>query len=105
MCDCSLCGKKNALMTQVHESQLVIRSGEDALTLYQWNTRIARHYFCRVCGIYPFHRKRSAPDHYGVNVHCLTGFDPTSVRVRHAHGQEMTLVDPAPQPDWTGPRE
>ncbi|MEJ0058876.1 MAG: GFA family protein [Terricaulis sp.] len=104
-CDCSLCAKKNALMTQVHESQLAIRAGEDALTLYQWNTHIARHYFCRVCGIYPFHRKRSAPDHYGVNVRCLADFDPASVSVRHAHGKEMTMVDPTPQPDWTGPRD
>ena len=93
VCDCSLCSKKNALMTTVHESRFRLLAGEDALTLYQWNTRVARHYFCNVCGIYPFHRKRSMPDHYGVNVRCLDGFDHTSIPVRQADGKTMTLAD------------
>ena len=50
-CDCSLCAKKNALMANVHESRLKITSGEDKLGLYQWNSRIAKHYFCTQCGI------------------------------------------------------
>lgn len=81
MCDCSICRKKNALMTSVHESRFRLTAGADKLTLYQWNARIARHYFCSVCGIYPFHRKRSMPDHYGINVRCLDGFDPSSVPI------------------------
>ena len=102
-CDCSLCRKKNALMTQVHDSRFRLIAGEDKLGLYQWNTRVARHHFCTVCGIYTFHRKRSAPDSYGVNVFCLESFDPTTLRIRKADGVGMTLVDPNPQPDWTGP--
>lgn len=105
MCDCSLCSKKNALMTTVHESRFKLLAGEKSLTLYQWNARIARHYFCSACGIYPFHRKRSMPDHYGINVRCLAGFDHTSVPIRAAEGKTMTMLDPNPQPDWGGPRE
>lgn len=104
-CDCSLCVKKNAVMAKVHESALVITAGEDALSLYQWNTRRAKHYFCGRCGIYTFHRKRSAPDHYGVNVFCLEGFDPSTVPLRAAEGAGMTVVDPDARPDWPGPRE
>lgn len=104
-CDCSLCSKKNALMTTVHEDKFKLLAGDDALTLYQWNTRIARHFFCSVCGIYPFHKKRSMPDHYGVNVRCLGGFDPSTVAVRKADGKAMTVVAENPRPDWTGPRE
>ncbi len=103
VCDCSLCRKKNALMTAVHESRFTLVAGADALGLYQWNTRVARHHFCARCGIYTFHKKRSAPDQYGVNVMCLDGFDPSTVPVRRADGKTMTLVDPAPQPDWSGP--
>lgn len=103
-CDCSLCRKKNALMTTVHESSFRLIAGEDALRLYQWNTRIARHFFCGVCGIYPFHRKRSMPDHYGVNVRCLDDFDPTGMPVRAAEGRGMSLIDPHPKPGWSGPR-
>jgi hypothetical protein len=104
-CDCSLCVKKNALMTRVHESALTIVKGEEALTLYQWNTRRAKHYFCRHCGIYVFHRKRSQPDHFGVNVFCLDGFDPSSIPVRATEGKGMSVTDPSPRAEWPGPRE
>jgi hypothetical protein len=99
MCDCSLCSKKNALMCTVHKNGFKLVSGEDKLSLYQWNAGIARHYFCSVCGIYPFHRKRSMPDHYGVNVRCLAAFDHTSVPIRQAQGKSMSVVDPNLQPD------
>ena len=92
MCDCSLCVKKNAVMFKVHESQLKILQGEDVLTLYQWNTRVAKHYFCSRCGIYTFHRKRAAPDHYGVNVYCLEGVDLSAVPVRQVDGKTMSVV-------------
>lgn len=92
MCDCSLCTKKNARMTAVPESALTILKGADALALYRWNTGVAKHYFCKTCGIYPFHRKRSAPDHYGINVFCLEGFDPASVPFRQAEGKSLSVV-------------
>jgi hypothetical protein len=47
-----------------------------------FHTQTATHYFCRVCGIYPFHRKRVTPDFLGVNVHCLEDFDASGVPVR-----------------------
>lgn len=103
-CDCSLCVKKNAVMAKVHESALTITAGEAALSLYQWNTRRAKHYFCSRCGIYTFHRKRSAPDHYGVNIFCLDDFDPSSVAIRATQGVDMTLEDPDARPEWPGPR-
>jgi len=103
-CDCSLCVKRNALMTKVPEQALTIVSGEDALELYQWNTQVAKHYFCRHCGIYVFHRKRAAPDHFGVNIFCLDGFDVAAVSVRATEGANMSIeVSNAPA-TWTGPR-
>ncbi len=92
MCDCTLCVKKNAVMYKVHESALKILSGEDRLRLYQWNTRVAKHYFCGECGIYTFHRKRAAPDHYGVNVYCLENVDLSGVPVRRVDGKTMSVV-------------
>jgi hypothetical protein len=103
-CDCSLCVKKNALMAKVHESELTIEAGEDALRRYEWNSRVARHFFCGRCVIYTFHRKRAAPDHFGVNVFCLEGFDPASVPVRATEGVGMSLTDPEARPEWPGPR-
>lgn len=103
-CDCSLCVKRNALMTKVPDAALKILAGEDMLALYQWNTRRAQHHFCRACGIYVFHRKRAAPDHFGVNIFCLDGFDRSSLPIIATEGANMTVVDSGPRPEWPGPR-
>lgn len=104
-CDCSLCRRKNSLMARVHETALIITAGEDSLSEYRWNTGVARHFFCTRCGIYTFHRKRAAPDHYGVNVMCLAGFDVKDFEHRAADGADMSVVDPHARPEWPGPRE
>ena len=103
-CDCSLCVKRNALMTRVPEAALNLVAGEELLALYEWNSRVAKHYFCGRCGIYLFHRKRAAPDHYGVNIFCLDGFDPAMVPVRATEGANMTLVADQPRSEWPGER-
>src|SRR5436190_599757 len=101
-CDCSLCRRRSATMTSVKEDRLEITAGEDKLSLYQWNARIAKHYFCSVCGVYPFHKKRSMPDHYGVNLGCLDDYTPNHHHVRQADGKDMSIVAPSPRPEWTG---
>jgi len=103
-CDCSLCAMRNALMAKVPEQALHVLAGESELARYEWNTRIAQHYFCRRCGIYVFHRKRAAPDHFGVNALCLDGFDVRSVPVRATSGADMTVDDPGARAEWPGPR-
>jgi len=89
MCDCSICRRKNALMVKVHENQFRLLAGEDCLTEYRFHTQTARHFFCKVCGIYPFHRKRVTPDYFGINVHCLHEFEPAGIPVRQAVGAGM----------------
>ena len=103
-CDCSLCVKRHAVMTKVPEAALSVQTGQDLLATYEWNTRRAKHHFCRRCGIYVFHRKRAAPDYFGVNVFCLDGFDMASLPVRATDGRGMTVVSDAPRDEWPGPR-
>ncbi|WP_338829239.1 GFA family protein [Bradyrhizobium sp. 27S5] len=103
-CDCSLCRRRNALMTKVHESELVILGGQDLLSIYVWNTNRAKHFFCSRCGVYTFHRKRAAPDHYGVNVFCLEDFDVGAFRVRATDGEGMSVIEATARPEWPGPR-
>jgi len=50
--------------------------GADKLTLYQFNTNSAKHYFCSICGIYTHHQRRSNPNQFGFNVACLEGVNP-----------------------------
>ncbi|MBA3678200.1 MAG: GFA family protein [Sphingosinicella sp.] len=104
-CDCSLCVARNALMVKVPEGALKLLTGEDVLTLYQWNTQRAKHYFCSRCGIYVFHRKRAAPDHFGVNAFILAGLDLASLPRRATEGENMTIEDPQGRPEWPGPRK
>lgn len=72
-CDCSLYRKRTAFVGSVPLEGLVILSGADNLTLYQFNTKTAKHYFCKTCGIYTHHQRRSNPNEYGFNVACLDG--------------------------------
>lgn len=88
-CDCSICRRRNALMVKVPESRFQLLAGAQALTEYQFHTHTARHFFCSVCGIYPFHRKRVTPDYFGINVHCLHDFDAIGIPVRHTDGAGM----------------
>ena len=103
-CDCSLCVKRNALMVKVPEAALRIEQGQELLALYEWNSKRAKHHFCCRCGIYVFHRKRAAPDHFGVNIFCLDGFDVASLTVRATEGVGMSLVCENPRKEWLGPR-
>ena len=103
-CDCSLCVARNALMAKVPEAALTLLRGEDSLALYEWNTRRAKHHFCSVCGIYVFHRKRAAPDHFGVNARCLHDVHLSAVPVRATEGANMTVEQADPRDRWPGPR-
>ena len=89
-CDCTICRRKNALMVKVPEAAFTLLAGEDSLTAYRFHSHTATHYFCTTCGIYPFHRKRVTPDHFGVNVYCLEGFDPLGIPVLATVGAGMT---------------
>lgn len=75
-CTCSYCRMRGAIAVSANLADIRIVSGEDALTLYQFNTKTAKHYFCSVCGIYTHHQRRSNPQQYGVNVACLEGISP-----------------------------
>jgi hypothetical protein len=75
-CNCSYCRMRGAVAVSANVGDISVYAGNDALTLYQFNTRTAEHYFCSKCGIYTHHRRRSNPNQYGVNVACLEGVSP-----------------------------
>ncbi|MCA3217044.1 MAG: GFA family protein [Burkholderiales bacterium] len=75
-CDCSICRRKGAVVASVALAGIRIVQGQEHLRLYQFNTRVAKHYFCGHCGIYTHHQRRSFPDQYGYNVGCLEGINP-----------------------------
>ena len=81
-CNCSICTKKGILHLIVPPERFELISGKDDLTTYQFNTRTAKHTFCKHCGIHPFYVPRSDPDKIDVNARCLDDIDLASSR-RH----------------------
>ena len=75
-CDCSFCARRGAVAVTAPLDGVTVVKGADNLTLYQWGTRTAEHWFCKTCGIYTHHRRRSNPNEYGVNAACLDGVNP-----------------------------
>ena len=70
-CNCSLCKRKGSIMSMVKNENFKITKGKDKLKLYQFHTKVAKHYFCSVCGIYTHHNPRSNPAMTGFNLGCL----------------------------------
>lgn len=75
-CDCSFCRRRGAVVVSTALSGFRLLAGEDRLTLYQFGTMTATHWFCATCGIYTHHRRRSNPSQLGVNAACLEGVNP-----------------------------
>ncbi len=70
-CNCSICSKKGFLHLIVPLEQFRLLKGNDFLTTYTFNTKTAKHTFCRICGIHSFYYPRSHPGSIDVNIRCL----------------------------------
>ncbi|MGH9773097.1 MAG: GFA family protein [Candidatus Acidiferrales bacterium] len=70
-CNCSVCTKSGYLHLIVPKSAFRLLQGAENLTTYSFGTRVARHMFCKTCGVKAFYIPRSNPDGYSVNVRCL----------------------------------
>ena len=98
-CDCSFCSRRGAIAVSAPLNGVKILQGAENLTLYQFNTGTAKHYFCKTCGIHTHHQRRSNPDQLGINVACLAGVSPFDF-------PEVTVMDGVNHPSDTdkGPR-
>ncbi len=70
-CNCSICQMSGYLHLIVSAGDFRLLAGEDDLVTYTFNTGVAKHRFCRHCGIKSFYIPRSHPDGVSVNVKCL----------------------------------
>lgn len=89
VCDCSICSRKGTIINRIEESDIELMTSIDELNLYTFNKHLAKHYFCPTCGIHPFHRPRTAPELWGVNVRCLSDVDIASLEPRQVFGSEL----------------
>jgi hypothetical protein len=96
-CNCSICIKKGFLHLIVPTARFELLSGADDLSTYEFNTKIAKHHFCRNCGIHSFYVPRSDPDKIDVNARCLDGVDAASLTPTPFDGRnwEVAIADRA----------
>jgi hypothetical protein len=85
-CNCSICTKSGYLHLIVPRSRFRLVQGEHHLVTYMFGTGVAKHYFCRTCGIKPFYVPRSNPDGIDVNVRCIDP-PPASLEVQPFDGR------------------
>jgi hypothetical protein len=94
-CNCSLCAMTGFLHLIVPKSRFRLVKGEENITTYTFNTGVAKHTFCRTCGIKSFYVPRSNPDGIDVNVRCLDEppremtIEPFDGRDWEKHGAEL----------------
>ncbi|WP_229157678.1 GFA family protein [Bradyrhizobium brasilense] len=86
-CNCSICQMSGFMHLLVPGDRLTIECGEEFLTTYQFNKNIARHTFCRVCGVKPFYRPRSNPSGFSINVRCLDKRTIEGIRIDEFDGE------------------
>jgi hypothetical protein len=87
-CNCSMCSKVGFLHLIVPAERFKLLSGGEALTTYTFNTGIAKHLFCSICGVKSFYVPRSHPDGISVNARCIDEGSVESMSVRPFDGRD-----------------
>jgi hypothetical protein len=90
-CNCSICRRKGALMSTftIAPAQFDIDAEQDFLGSYQFGSCVAKHYFCKRCGIYTFHETRRKPGYYRVNLGCIDGLDALALASETVDGAAL----------------
>jgi hypothetical protein len=87
-CNCSICAKTGFLHLIVPAERFKLLSGGDALSTYTFNTGVAKHLFCSICGVKSFYVPRSHPDGISVNARCIDSGSVESMQVRPFDGRD-----------------
>lgn len=91
-CNCSICTRKGAVMTDFvisPEDLSIILKEKGSLGLYEFDSKVAHHYFCTKCGIYTFNQTVRFIDQYRVNLGCVDGIDPLALGVEVFNGKAL----------------
>ena len=86
-CNCSMCARSAYLHLIVATADFRLVSGADDLVEYRFGTGVAKHRFCRHCGVKSFYVPRSHPDGYSVNARCLDPSTIASMKIRPYDGR------------------
>ena len=98
-CNCSICSKSGYLGMIVPQDRFTLKSGEDSLTEYRFDSGIAKHLFCKHCGIKSFYIPRSHPDGISVNARCLDSGTVEKMNITQFDGQNWERYYPKGKAD------
>ena len=87
LCNCSICQRTGFVHLIVEKEDFQLLSGEQNLENYQFGSQIAKHLFCRSCGVKSYYVPRSHPDSYSVNLRCVENLDLGSINIIPFDGQ------------------
>ena len=87
-CNCSHCFIKGLILNFVDQDKFKLLSGEDQLTEYQFNKKVIRHLFCKICGVESFGRGVSMPK-VAVNLRCVKDLDLKTVKISPYNGKDL----------------
>jgi len=91
-CNCSICKRKGALMSDFvipPESFHIELKNQDNLGLYEFDNKVGHHFFCKECGIYPFHQTVRILDHYRVKLGCIDEIDTETIDADMFDGKDL----------------
>jgi hypothetical protein len=94
-CNCSVCSMTGFLHLIVPASRFRLLAGKEILGSYAFATGVAKHLFCKHCGIKSFYVPRSNPDGFSVNVRCLDGYPGLRVDVEAFDGRDWDAAGAA----------
>ncbi|KAJ0409864.1 hypothetical protein P43SY_005758 [Pythium insidiosum] len=86
-CNCSICNMKRNVHTIVPASRFRLwPESEDKLSTYTFNTRKAKHQFCKRCGVQPFYVPRSNPDGFAITIYCIKPGTVDNIKIEKFDG-------------------
>ena len=90
-CTCSICTRKGAMMSPkaIPVVNLKIKANPEDLGFYQFGSKVAKHYFCKRCGIYTHNEMLRSPGHCRVNLGCIESLDTSGLEVTVFDGKKL----------------
>lgn len=74
-CNCSICERVGFLHLIIPERDFTLLTSWDEIAEYNFGSGIARHFFCKTCGVKPFYVPRSNPEGISIHYRCV---DPST---------------------------
>jgi hypothetical protein len=87
-CNCSICGRKGAIMHFIPQSSFTLKTPRDDMKSYRFNKHVIDHHFCPECGIAPFSEGNDPKGNkmVAVNLRCVEGIDPRALNIHFHNG-------------------